>query len=79
MQSANSYNSGQILHFTKLKEFAEDNFEFDENGKKFFKRVEDTVGKGKIDCYEQLFLFPQYFLKRLVLQIRKNKGLFGKG
>ena len=46
--------------------------------KKFSKRVESTVGKGEIACYEQFLLFPQCF-KRLVLQTRKNKGLFGKG
>ena len=33
----------QILHFSKLKEFADDNFKFDENGRKFSKRVENTV------------------------------------
>ena len=27
---------------------ADDNFKFDENGRKFFKRVENTVGKGEI-------------------------------
>ena len=31
-----------------MKEFADDNFKFDENGKKFFKRVENTVGKEEI-------------------------------
>ena len=38
-----------ILTFSqmrKLKEFADDTFKFDENGKKFSKRVENTVGKG---------------------------------
>ena len=32
----------------KLKEFVDDNFEFDENGRKFCKSVENTVGKGGI-------------------------------
>ena len=50
-----------------LKEFADDNSKFDENGKKLSKRVENTVGKGEIAHYEQL-----------VLQTRKNQGLFGK-
>ena len=31
-----------------MKEFADDNFKFDENGKKFFRWVEITVGKGEI-------------------------------
>ena len=34
-----------------LKEFADDKFKFDENGRKFSKRVESTVGKGEIACY----------------------------
>ena len=68
----------QILGSSKLKEFADDNFKFDENGRKFAKRVENTVGKGEIACYEQFFLSLSVF-KRLVLQTRKNQGLFGKG
>ena len=35
----------QILDSSKLKEFANDNFKFDENGRKFSKLVENTVGK----------------------------------
>ena len=36
-----------------MKDFADDNFKVDENGRKFFKRVENTVGKGEIACYEK--------------------------
>ena len=43
--------------------FADNNFKFDENGRKFFKRVENTVGKGEIAHYEQFLLFPQCFQK----------------
>ena len=46
-----------------MKEFADDNFIFDENGIKFSKRVENTVGKGEIAGYEQFLLFPQSFQK----------------
>ena len=35
-----------------LKEFADDNLIFDEIGKKFSKRVENTLGKGEIAHYE---------------------------
>ena len=38
----------QILDSSELKEFADDNFKFDENGRKLSKRVENTVGKGEI-------------------------------
>ena len=44
-----------------MKEFADDNFEFDEKSKKFSKRMESTVGKGEIARYEQFLLFPQCF------------------
>ena len=46
-----------------MKEFADDNFKFDENGRKLSKEVENTVGKGKIACYWQFLLFPQCFKK----------------
>ena len=36
----------QILDSAKLKEFTDDKFSFDENGRKFPKPVENTVGKG---------------------------------
>ena len=39
---------GQILDSSILKVFADDNFRFDKNGKKFFKKVENTEGKGEI-------------------------------
>ena len=51
------------FYSSRLKEFADDNFNFDENGRKLSKRVENTVGKGKIARYEQFLLFPQCFQK----------------
>ena len=52
-----------MLDSSNLKEFADDNFKFDENGRKFPKWVENTVGKGEIARYEQFLLFPQCFQK----------------
>ena len=46
-----------------MKEFADDNLERYENGRKFSKRVENTVEKGEITRYEQFLLFPQCFQK----------------
>ena len=46
-----------------FKEFADDNFKLDENDRKFYRRVENTVGKGKIARYEQFLLFQQCFKK----------------
>ena len=53
----------QLLDFSKLKEFADDNLNFDENIRKLSKRVENSVGKGEIARYEQFLLFPQCFQK----------------
>ena len=53
----------QILDASKLKEFADDNFKVDKNGRKLSKRVENTVGKGEIARYAQFLLFPQCFQK----------------
>ena len=44
-----------------MKKFANDIFRFDENGRQFFKRLENSVGKREIARYEQFLLFPQYF------------------
>ena len=51
----------QNLDSSKLKEFADNNFKFDKNGRKLSKRVENTVGKGEIARYEQFLLFPHCF------------------
>ena len=48
---------------SKLKDFADDNFKFDESGRKLCKWAENTVEKGEIARYEQFFLFPQCFQK----------------
>ena len=55
----------QIIDWSKLKQSAEDNFEFDENTRKFSKQVENTVGKGEI----AISPFPTVF----------SKGLFPRG
>ena len=46
-----------------MKEFADDNFKFDEINRKFFKRIENTEGKGEIASYEQFLLFPRCIQK----------------
>ena len=68
----------QILNSSKLKEFADNNFKFDENGGKFIKQVENTVGKGDFACTSN-FSFSLRVFRNLVLQTLKNQGLFGKG
>ena len=59
----NLFQNDKILESSKLKELADDNFRFDENGRSslyryFSKLVENTVGKGEIARYEQFLLFP---------------------
>ena len=55
-----------------MKEFADDNFEFDKNGRKLSKQVENTVGKGEITHYEQFLLFPQCFQKACFSGVSKG-------
>ena len=57
------------FYSSKLKEFADDNFKFYENGCKLSKRVENIVGKGEITGYEP-------FLHFLTVV---SKGLFPRG
>ena len=53
-----------VLDFSKLKESADNNFKFDENGVgKSSNWVENTAGNGEIARYEQFLLFPQCFQK----------------
>ena len=53
------YTLRQILDSSKLKEFADDNLEFNEKGGEVSKRVENTVGKGEIARDEPFLLSPQ--------------------
>ena len=59
----NPFPKRQFLDSSKLKEFDDDNFKFDENVRKFCKWVENTVEKREIARYEQFLLFPQCFEK----------------
>ena len=58
----------QVLDLSKLKQFADDDFEFDDNGMKFFKRVENTMGTGKIDLYNVLEL--PFLEKEIIVLMR---------
>ena len=68
----------QILGSSKLKEFADDNLKFEENGRKLFKPTENTVGKGEIARYEQ-FSFSHRVFKRHVSQGRQKVSLCVNG
>ena len=74
----NPFPNDKLFYFSKMKEFADNSFKFDENGRKFSNRVENTVGKGEITCYEQFLLFPQ-LSKDLYGRHIKTRGCLGKG
>ena len=71
IHSINPFPKRPILDSSKLKRFADDNFEFDKNGRKFSKWVENTVGKGQIARYS----FSHSVFKRHLLQTRKKQRI----
>ena len=78
MQQEEPFPNRQVLDLSKLEEFADDTFKFDENGRNLSRWVENIVGKGEIARHEQFLLFPRCFQK-LKLQTHKKQGLFEKG
>ena len=76
----NPFPNNKFLDSSKLKQFADDNLKFSANGRKVFKQVENTAGKGEIARYAgSNFSFSHIVFKGLVLQTLKNQGLFGRG
>ena len=53
----------QTTNFRSFETEKNCKFKFDENGRKFSKWLENTVGKGEIARYEQFLLFPLCFQK----------------
>ena len=68
----------QILDPSKLKEFADDNSEFDENGRKFSTWVENT-GKRKNCLLWAISPIPAEFSKDLYHRQVKTRACLGKG
>ena len=71
-------SSSRILYQTtqfrlKLKDFADDNFKFDDNGRKFSKPVENTGGKGEIARYKQFLLFLHHLQKTSTVDMKKQR------
>ena len=62
-KSFNPFPTNKFKTHRNWKEFADDNFKFDKNGRKLLKWVENTVGKGETARYEQFLLFLQCFQK----------------
>ena len=68
----------QTLDSSKLKEFAEENFKFDENSRKLSQRVEKHCGKRRNCSLRAISPFSSVF-KRLVSQGRQKAPLCGNG
>ena len=68
----------QILGPSKLKEFADNNIRFDENGGKFYKRVENT-GQRMNYSLRVISPFPTVFTKDLYCRQAKTRACLGKG
>ena len=75
----NSFPNNNFLDSSKLKEFADNDFEFDEHGRTFSKWAENTMGKEEIACHEQFLLFPTVFSKDLYCRHVKIRACLGKG
>ena len=74
MRMYSTLSKRQILDSSKLEEFADDNFEFNENGEKVRCRGRKKRCEKSRNCS-----FSHRVFKRHVQQTRTNKGLFGKG
>ena len=64
------YKTTNFRHF-QLNRLAEDNFKFDESGRKLFKWPENALGKEEIARYGQFLLFPQCFQKTCTADVHK--------
>ena len=62
-----------------MKEFADDNFRLDENGRTFYQTGKKTLWEKDELLVTSKSSFSHSVFKRLALQTRKNQGLFGKG
>ena len=67
----------QILDSSKVKEFADDNIKLMLMTK--FSNPVENIGEKKKLLVMSNFFFSHSGFERLVIQTRKNQGLFGKG
>ena len=66
------------LDSSKLKDFADNNFKFDEIGREFSRRVKE-LGKGEIARYKYFLLFPQCFQKICTEDTQNLRAYLEKG
>ena len=69
----------QIWDSSNLWEFAEYNFKFEWNDRKFSQTGRKHCAKKEKLLITSNFSFSNSVFERLVLQTGKNQGLFGKG
>ena len=62
-----------------MKEFADDNFKFDENSKELSKWVKNTVGKRRNCSLRAVSTFPTVFSKDLYCTQVKTRACLGNG
>ena len=75
----NPFPSNKFLDSSKLKGFADDNLKFSANGRKVFKQVENTAGKGEIARYAvSNSPFPTLFSKDLYCRHLKTRVCLGE-
>ena len=67
-----------ILDSSRLKEYADDNFEFDKNGRKLSKQVEKHCGKRRNCSLRAISPFPAVFSKGLYCRHVKPRACLGK-
>ena len=67
----------KVLDSSKLKEFADNNFKFVENDRKFSKRIENT-GKRRNCSLRAISPFPTVFSKDLYCRHVKTRACLGK-
>ena len=58
------------FRLSNLKEVADDNFKFDENGREFLKRIENTMGKKKKLLVTTNFSFSQCFQELYYIHVK---------
>ena len=74
----NPFPKPQYFWLIQLKQFEDNNFKFDKNGRKFSKWIENTVGKGEIAHYEFFLRFP-VFSDDLYCRHVKTRACLGQG
>ena len=69
----------QILDSSKLEEFADDNFELDENARKFSKMGGKHCGKSRNCSLRAVSSFPTVFSKDLYCRHIKTRACLERG